>query len=65
MYAVVRERLGELLRVLRCMINKHPALNSEEILGAAGALIAKVKGQNTTSYPVLCDALAASESFRV
>ncbi|KAF4076246.1 hypothetical protein AMELA_G00212270 [Ameiurus melas] len=43
---VVRERLAELLQVLRCVINKHQALNSEEILSAAGALIAKVKGLN-------------------
>ncbi|KAF7692267.1 rho GTPase-activating protein 29-like isoform X2 [Silurus meridionalis] len=45
-YEVVRERLAELLRVLRCVINKHQALNSEEILSAAGAVIAKVKGLN-------------------
>ncbi|XP_058274219.1 rho GTPase-activating protein 29-like isoform X1 [Hemibagrus wyckioides] len=43
---VVKERLAELLRVLRCVISKHQALNSEEILSAAGALITKVKGLN-------------------
>ncbi|KAB5535978.1 hypothetical protein PHYPO_G00124050 [Pangasianodon hypophthalmus] len=43
---VVRERLGELLSVVKCVISKHQALNSEEILSAAGALIAKVKGLN-------------------
>ncbi|XP_060762571.1 rho GTPase-activating protein 29-like isoform X2 [Neoarius graeffei] len=43
---LVRERLAELLSVLRCVINKQQALNSEEILSAAGALIAKVKGLN-------------------
>ncbi|MCJ8745333.1 hypothetical protein PDJAM_G00129060 [Pangasius djambal] len=56
---VVRERLGELLRVLRCVISKHQALNSEEILSAAGALIAKVKGQHTALSPVPCDVSAA------
>lgn len=56
---LVRERLAELLSVLRCVINKQQALNSEEILSAAGALIAKVKGQHTASSPVLCDVSAA------
>uniref|UniRef100_A0A8C1ZYY7 Rho GTPase-activating protein 29 n=1 Tax=Cyprinus carpio TaxID=7962 RepID=A0A8C1ZYY7_CYPCA len=43
---VVNERLGELARVLKTVIGKHQALNSSEILGAAGTVIAKVKGVN-------------------
>ncbi|KAA0719080.1 Rho GTPase-activating protein 29 [Triplophysa tibetana] len=43
---VVDERLGELVRVLKAVIGKHQALNSAEILGAAGTVIAKVKGLN-------------------
>ncbi|XP_051771024.1 rho GTPase-activating protein 29 isoform X2 [Ctenopharyngodon idella] len=43
---VVNERLGELVRVLKVVIGKHQALNSSEILGAAGTVIAKVKGVN-------------------
>ncbi len=42
---VVNERLGELVRVLKTVIGKHQALNSSEILGAAGTVIAKVKGE--------------------
>ncbi|XP_062843467.1 rho GTPase-activating protein 29-like isoform X2 [Trichomycterus rosablanca] len=43
---VVSDRLAELLRVLKSVIGKHQALNSEDILSAAGTLIAKVKGLN-------------------
>lgn len=43
---MVNERLGELVRVLKAVIGKHQALNSSEILGAAGTVIAKVKGLN-------------------
>ncbi|KAI5611107.1 rho GTPase-activating protein 29 isoform X2 [Silurus asotus] len=46
LHQVVHERLGELLRVLKCVIAKHPTLNSVDILTAAGTLIAKVKGVN-------------------
>lgn len=42
---VVQERLAELLRVLKAVIGKHQTLNSADILGAAGTVIAKVKGQ--------------------
>lgn len=42
---VVQERLTELLRVLKAVIGKHQTLNSVDILGAAGTVIAKVKGQ--------------------
>ncbi|XP_057713129.1 rho GTPase-activating protein 29-like isoform X1 [Corythoichthys intestinalis] len=43
---VVQERLAELLRVLKAVIAKHQTLNSVDILGKAGMLIAKVKGIN-------------------
>ncbi|KAJ8409562.1 hypothetical protein AAFF_G00229630 [Aldrovandia affinis] len=42
----VQERLGELLRALKAVIGKHQALNSVDILSAAGTVIAKVKGVN-------------------
>ncbi|XP_038572216.1 rho GTPase-activating protein 45 isoform X1 [Micropterus salmoides] len=38
------ECLGEVLRVLRQVINTYPLLNTVEILTAAGKLISKVKG---------------------
>ncbi|XP_054914286.1 rho GTPase-activating protein 29-like isoform X1 [Poeciliopsis prolifica] len=43
---MVQERLAELLRVLKTVIGKHRTLNSADILGAAGTVIAKVKGIN-------------------
>ncbi|TMS09690.1 Rho GTPase-activating protein 29 [Larimichthys crocea] len=43
---VVQERLAELVRVLKAVIGKHQTLNSVDILGAAGTVIAKVKGVN-------------------
>uniref|UniRef100_A0A672SGR2 Rho GTPase-activating protein 29 n=1 Tax=Sinocyclocheilus grahami TaxID=75366 RepID=A0A672SGR2_SINGR len=43
---VLLNRLGELARVLKTVIGKHQALNSSEILGATGTVIAKVKGVN-------------------
>ncbi|XP_069497317.1 rho GTPase-activating protein 29 isoform X2 [Ambystoma mexicanum] len=46
LHQVVHERLGELLRVLKAVISKHQTLNSVDILGAAGTVIAKVKGVN-------------------
>ncbi|NXN81896.1 RHG29 protein, partial [Bombycilla garrulus] len=46
LHKVVHERLGELLRVLKAVINKHQTLNSVDILSAAGTLIAKVKAVN-------------------
>lgn len=48
---VVSERLGELVHVLKTVIGKHQALNSSEILGAAGTVIAKVKGEDPPSDP--------------
>ncbi|XP_049582786.1 rho GTPase-activating protein 45 isoform X1 [Syngnathus scovelli] len=41
---VAHECLGEVLRVLRQVINTYPFLNTVEILTAAGKLISKVKG---------------------
>ncbi|XP_025057694.1 rho GTPase-activating protein 29 isoform X3 [Alligator sinensis] len=46
LHHVVHERLGELLRVLKAVINKHQTLNSVDILSAAGMVIAKVKAVN-------------------
>ncbi|KAF7222135.1 rho GTPase-activating protein 29 isoform X1 [Nothobranchius furzeri] len=43
---LVKERLAELIRVLKTVISKHQTLNSVDILGAAGMVIAKVKGIN-------------------
>uniref|UniRef100_A0A8C9V1C3 Rho GTPase-activating protein 29 n=1 Tax=Scleropages formosus TaxID=113540 RepID=A0A8C9V1C3_SCLFO len=43
---MVRERLAELLRVLKAVIGKYQSLNSVDILSAAGTVIAKVKGHN-------------------
>lgn len=47
---VVQERLSDLVRVLKAVIGKHQTLNSSEILGAAGMVIAKIKGQLPRSY---------------
>ncbi|KAM6962440.1 rho GTPase-activating protein 45 [Aplochiton taeniatus] len=41
---LAHECLGEVLRVLRQVINTYPLLNTVEILTAAGKLISKVKG---------------------
>ncbi|XP_069087516.1 rho GTPase-activating protein 29 isoform X1 [Pleurodeles waltl] len=46
LHQVAHERLGELLRVLKAVISKHQTLNSVDILGAAGTVIAKVKAVN-------------------
>ncbi|XP_030902577.2 rho GTPase-activating protein 29 isoform X2 [Melopsittacus undulatus] len=46
LHQVVHERLGELLRVLKAVINKYQNLNSVDILSAAGTVIAKVKAVN-------------------
>lgn len=43
---MVQERLAELLHVLKAVIGKHQTLNSADTLGAAGTVIAKVKGIN-------------------
>uniref|UniRef100_H3B188 Rho GTPase activating protein 45 n=1 Tax=Latimeria chalumnae TaxID=7897 RepID=H3B188_LATCH len=41
---LAHECLGEVLRILRQVINKYPLLNTVETLTAAGTLISKVKG---------------------
>ncbi|KAM8931006.1 rho GTPase-activating protein 29 [Pelodytes ibericus] len=46
LHQAVHERLGDLLRVLKGVISKHHTLNSVDILGAAGTVIAKVKAVN-------------------
>uniref|UniRef100_A0A8C5Q281 Rho GTPase-activating protein 29 n=1 Tax=Leptobrachium leishanense TaxID=445787 RepID=A0A8C5Q281_9ANUR len=46
LHQVVHERLGDLLRILKGVISKHHTLNSVDILGAAGTVIAKVKAVN-------------------
>uniref|UniRef100_A0A672GJU9 Rho GTPase-activating protein 29 n=1 Tax=Salarias fasciatus TaxID=181472 RepID=A0A672GJU9_SALFA len=46
LHQAVHERLGELLRVLKAIINKHQSLNSVDILSTAGTVIATVKGVN-------------------
>ncbi|KAK7881225.1 hypothetical protein WMY93_029634 [Mugilogobius chulae] len=43
LHQAVHERLGELLRVLKAIINKHQSLNSVDILSTAGTVIASVK----------------------
>ena len=48
---VAHECLGEVLRVLRQVINTYPLLNTVEILTAAGKLISKVKGQLVQENP--------------
>ena len=39
------ERLGEVLRILRIILERYPALQSTELLVAAGSLIHQVKGK--------------------
>uniref|UniRef100_A0A3B4ARM8 Rho GTPase-activating protein 29 n=1 Tax=Periophthalmus magnuspinnatus TaxID=409849 RepID=A0A3B4ARM8_9GOBI len=46
LHHAVHERLGQLLRVLKTIINKHQSLNSVDILSTAGTVIASVKGVN-------------------
>ncbi|XP_023712982.1 rho GTPase-activating protein 45 isoform X3 [Cryptotermes secundus] len=42
----VHERLGEILRILRSVLERYPALQSTELLVTAGTLIQQVKGYN-------------------
>lgn len=42
---LVQERLAELFRALKAVIGKHRTLNSVDVLGAAGTVMAKVKGK--------------------
>lgn len=52
---LAHECLGEVLRVLRQVINMYPLLNTVEILTAAGKLISKVKGQSAARAHVFRD----------
>ena len=67
LHQLVKERLGELLRVLKVVISKHQTLNSVDILGAAGTVIAKVKGQSEDYFLLvvvqLCFAPAVGRCF--
>uniref|UniRef100_A0A8C6YWI0 Rho GTPase activating protein 29 n=1 Tax=Nothoprocta perdicaria TaxID=30464 RepID=A0A8C6YWI0_NOTPE len=57
LHHVVHERLGESLRVLKAVINKHQTLNSVDILSAAGTVIAKVKGKEIIAFQNLGNAI--------
>ena len=47
----IHERLGEVLRILRSVLEKYPALQSTELLVSAGTLIQQVKGKvNLQTY---------------
>ncbi|XP_070602615.1 rho GTPase-activating protein 29 [Erythrolamprus reginae] len=46
LHQIVHGRLGEVLRVLKAIINKHPNLYSVDVLSAAGTVIAKVRAVN-------------------
>lgn len=41
------ERLGEVLRILRQILEKYPVIQSTELLMAAGNMIQRVKGNRT------------------
>jgi len=42
---MAHDRLGEVLRILRVVLEKHHTLQNTELLMAAGALIQQVKGK--------------------
>lgn len=44
------ERLGEVLRILRLILEKFPAIRSTELLMAAGNMINRVKGKRITLW---------------
>jgi hypothetical protein len=44
LHVAVHERLGEVLRILRSVLERYPALQSSELLATAGTLIQQVKG---------------------
>lgn len=41
---LAHERLGELLQILRTIVDNYPEINSADVLTAAGDLIKHVKG---------------------
>lgn len=49
------ERLGEVLRILRLILEKFPAIRSTELLMAAGNMINRVKGTKNPLIIILCD----------
>jgi hypothetical protein len=69
------ERLGDVLKILRNLLEKYPLLQSNELLGSAGRLIQRVKNYNyeedntnTVDYKDFheaLDALAFAFSSRV
>ncbi|PRD36698.1 UNVERIFIED_CONTAM: arhgap45 [Trichonephila clavipes] len=46
MRVAAHERLGEVLRILRSILEKYPPIQSTELLMTAGTLIQQVKGYN-------------------
>ncbi|XP_044531426.1 rho GTPase-activating protein 29-like [Gracilinanus agilis] len=46
LHNVAQERVGELLQVLKAFVNKHRTFNSDDILTAAGVVVAKVNAVN-------------------
>jgi hypothetical protein len=44
LHVAFHERLGEVLRILRSVLERYPALQSSELLVTAGTLIQQVKG---------------------
>ncbi|XP_007485058.2 rho GTPase-activating protein 29 isoform X1 [Monodelphis domestica] len=46
LHNVAQERVGELLQVLKAFVNKHQTFNSDDILTAAGVVVAKVNAVN-------------------
>ncbi|CAG0884330.1 unnamed protein product [Cyprideis torosa] len=70
--SIAHEKLGEVLRILRNILEKYPPLQSTELLMAAGALIQQVKGfsyedvdANPAEFFEAIDLLALSFSSRV
>ncbi|NWJ07430.1 RHG29 protein, partial [Crypturellus undulatus] len=63
LHHVVHERLGESLRVLKSVINKHQTLNSVDILSAAGTVIAKVKEVTEENKRDLFEILSSIETL--
>ena len=44
LHVAVHERLGDVLKILRSVLERYPALQSSELLATAGTLIQQVKG---------------------
>jgi hypothetical protein len=52
LHVAVHERLGEVLRILRSVLERYPALHSSELLVTAGTLIQHVKGNMLVDFSV-------------